>query len=108
MDRRDTIRAMILRRRVLVALRGVQGGGYPGWLRDRAIFDFLKFDPEDFTFQEIKEAGAYLAGKGYVETKDRREDKFSAAEFDGRILPKGIDLLEETIPPDPGVEDNRQ
>lgn len=42
----------------------------------------------------------YLAGKGYVEIhSDRHSPDYTAI-----ITPKGIDLLEENIPADPGVQ----
>jgi hypothetical protein len=108
MSHLDTIRAKDVRRRVLLVLRATQGGGYEGWLSDRAILNFLAQDFGDLLFREVQEARTYLAGKGYVADRERRASKFEPGEFDARILPHGVDLLEETIPPDPGVEDNRQ
>lgn len=44
----------------------------------------------------------YLEGKGYVEIK--KEADRSDNVFFTKITPKGIDLIEETIPADPGVK----
>lgn len=51
------------------------------------------------TIGQIRGHCEYLAGKGYVEIK--HEDVKS--DFTVTITPKGIDLLEENIPADPGI-----
>lgn len=44
----------------------------------------------------------YLAGKGYIEV-DGDKGNF-ITDYNVKITPKGIDLLEENIPVDPGVK----
>lgn len=108
MARGETVRAKDLRRRVLAALRAAGGQGYEGWLSVRSLWNVLRPDLDGLLLYEVREAAEYLAGKGYAQTRLRREAKYQAGETDARITPRGIDLLEETIAPDPGVEDDRE
>lgn len=108
MARGETIRAKDLRRRALVALRAARSAGYDGWLSERAIFNLVRTEIDGLAFLEVREAVAYLEGKGYVAKRLRRDSKFERGETDAMILPAGIDLLEETVPPDPGIEDGRE
>jgi len=107
MARGETIRAKELRRGILMALRAARGPGYDGWLSARSLWNTLRFDADGLTRREVEEHLRYLAEKEYAEVRERREAKWDACEVDGRITARGIDLLEETIPADPGVEDNR-
>jgi len=103
----ETIRTKILRRRILVCLRSALAAGGEGWLSERALFGYLADETDGLSLSEVHEAVRYLEGKDYAATRMRRETKFETGETDARALPKAVDLLEETIPPDPGVEDNR-
>lgn len=49
---------------------------------------------------------AYLVERGYAsrEEIDHRKYEFSTAEYILKITPKGIDLLEGNVEPDPGIE----
>jgi hypothetical protein len=107
MGRVDTVRAKELRRSILQVLRAAQGGGYEGWLSERAVWSLLKDDLDDLTLAELRDHITYLAGKGYLDLRTRRETKFERSERDARLLPKGVDLLEATVEPDPGIEDDR-
>jgi len=105
--RLETIRLRLLRRGCLAVLRAARSAGGSGWTAARAAFSFLAPDSDGLALGEVAEAMRYLEGKGYAETRLSRESKFEQGEIQARILPKGIDLLEESIPADPGVEDNR-
>jgi len=104
----DTARAKELRRRVLQALNAAAGPGYDGWLSVASLFSVLRPETDGLTLGELARAVKYLAEKGYAETRERRERKWDRPEIDARITATGTDLLEETIPPDPGVEDERE
>ncbi len=53
---------------------------------------------------DLEEHLQYLADKGYL-TKDLLKDEISGVKrWVAFITAKGIDLLDETIDPDPGVE----
>ena len=104
----ETERVRELRRAILRTLRACQGDAYEGWLSQRSLFNVLRSgEPEGLTMFEVGRACAYLAGKLYVEVRARSESKIEQADRDWRITPAGVDLMDETIPPDPGVEDNR-
>jgi hypothetical protein len=107
MARLDTIRSKMLRRACLSVLRAAEAAGGDGWTAARAVFNFLRDDHCGLTLSETAEALRYLAAKGYAETRTQRPTKFDGGDLQARILPRGIDLLEETVPPDPGIEDNR-
>lgn len=49
---------------------------------------------------------AYLVESGYArrEAIDHKKFEFSTAEYILKITPKGIDLLEGNIEPDPGIQ----
>lgn len=49
---------------------------------------------------------AYLVDSGYAvrEEIDHEKFEFSTAQYIARITPKGIDLIEKNIEPDPGIE----
>jgi DNA-binding transcriptional ArsR family regulator len=104
----DTARVKELRRRVLQALAAAAGPGYDGWLSVASLFSILRPDSDGLTLGELARAVKYLAEKGYTETRERREKKWDRPEVDARITADGTDLLEETIPADPGVEDERE
>jgi len=108
MGRIDTARAKELRRRILQALAAAAGPGYDGWLSVASLFSILRPETDGLTLGELARAVKYLAEKGYAETRERRESKYARPETDARIRANGTDLLEETIPPDPGVEDERE
>ena len=104
----DTARAKELRRRVLQALDACASPGYDGWLSVASLFSILRPETDGLVLGELSRAVKYLAEKGYAETRERRARKWDRAEVDARITAQGTDLLEETIPPDPGVEDERE
>lgn len=45
----------------------------------------------------------YLADKGYITVVDVREDNLSGIDYLINLTAKGVDLLEGSIPEDPGV-----
>lgn len=107
MSATETQRTKELRRAVLMVLRACVGDGYEGWLSERSLFSVVRQRQPGLVESDVRQAGAYLVGKGYLERRERRGSKFDAADLDLRITPKGIDLLDETAPVDVGIEDNR-
>lgn len=101
----DTRRRMMLRRQVLVVLRAVAGAGYDGWLSERALLRTLRTEAEDLTAGEVRECLAYLSCKTYVERRRGGPVSMSpgASEPAARITAAGTDLLDGTVPADPGV-----
>jgi len=110
MSKAETERTKGLRRAILRVLAACQGDRYEGWLTERSLFAVLAASAPGLTMADQSAACQYLASKGkeYIENRARQESKFDVKDADWRILPRGVDLLDETIPPDPGVEDNRQ
>jgi hypothetical protein len=100
-------RAKELRRAVLLVLRACFGDGYEGWLSERTLFSVVYQRLPGLSMHDVAQAGAYLVGKGYAERRERRESKYAPPETDLRIAPRGVDLLEESLAADPGIEDNR-
>jgi len=109
MARLETVRAKHLRRRILECLRASKAAGGEGWVSARTAFAFLSDEVDALTLSETVDEMVYLAGaeKRYAATRDVRERRTEPAVLQARILPKGVDLLEGTIPADPGVEDDR-
>ena len=106
MSRLDTARRKLLRRCILELLRAAHSVRYEGWMAERSIFNQVG-PVEDSTFAEVQAELKYLRDAGLIADEERRETKFDAHNPSYRILPSGIDLLDETVPPVPGVEDNR-
>jgi hypothetical protein len=107
----DTVQAKFLRRGCLVVLRAAAMAGGDGWTVSRTIFNHLAPDHPGATLSGVETALRYLGEKAYASVRSRQESKFYGAvlgSMQAKILPHGTDLLEETIPPDPGVEDNRE
>lgn len=52
----------------------------------------------------LEENVEYLCGKGYLSKELVKEQLSGVERWLVRITPQGIDLLDETIPADPGVE----
>jgi len=110
MSRDETVQAKLLRRGCLVVLRAAQNAGGDGWTVSRAIFNHLAPDHPGATLAGVEQALRYLAEKAYAAVRSRMDSKFMGSvtgSMQAKMLPHGTDLLEETIPPDPGVEDNR-
>jgi hypothetical protein len=103
----ETIRAKMLRRRCLAVLRAAQQACGDGWTSARACFSYLRGEFDGLALAEVEGALRYLAGKAYAEIRQVSESKFVRGEFQARITPHGQDVLDETIPADPGIEDNR-
>lgn len=103
------VNTKILRRRCLQLLRSAQAAGGDGWTIPLAVANFVREELPDVTLQDAASAMRYLAGKGYADARVVGFDKTvpGSGKLQARILPKGEDLLDEAIPPDPGVEDNR-
>jgi len=109
MSRIATVRAKHLRRRILDILKAARSAGGDGWISLKALFAYLTDETDALTGSELADEVRYLAeaSKGYAETRDVRERKTDPPLLQARILPKGIDLVEGGIPPDPGIEDDR-
>lgn len=103
----EAIRARILRRRVLATLKAAHECEPGTCLGAEAVFRYVSTDGDATTLSDVRAALAYLAGKGYVELVDRRRSRYERPQHDARLTPKGVDLLEASIPPDPGIEDER-
>jgi len=103
----ESVRARLLRRRVLELLRIARQTGREGWIAPRALFQFLYDETDGLTEGETRDAVLYLADKRYAEVRDLRERKSAPEALQGRITAAGIDLLEASVPPDPGIEDPR-
>ena len=106
MNRTETLRAKMLRRALLLALRTIQVGSSEGWANERMAFHCVR-SLEDYGLAEVQEELRYLAGKAYLEARDLRADKYSPPNLSYRLLPRGRDLLDGSIAADPGVEDPR-
>jgi hypothetical protein len=104
----DVQRRKELRRNVLVALRACFGDGYQGWLSERSLFSVLKSGLPDLTGRELHEAVVYSGAAGYAENRTQPHDKRDAPEVDWRITNKGVNLLDQVIEADPGIEDDRE
>lgn len=104
-----SVRARILRRSVLATLRAAATVEATGWLSIRAIWNYLKdeAEAEGLTLGELAGHLEYLGAKNYIAVRDAQKSKFGPRRPEARITPKGVDLMEESIPPDPGVEDDR-
>jgi hypothetical protein len=103
----DAARAKLVRRHILASLQSVQGDQYDGWLGQRTLFAVLAPSMRGLALADVRQALSYLASAGLVETRDQRTTKFVPGDLDARITARGVNLLEETVPPDPGVEDDR-
>jgi len=103
----DVQRRKELRRQVLVALRACFGDGYQGWLSERSLFSVLRSGMPDLAGRELHEAAVYVGAAGYGESREHPRDKREAPEIDWRITVKGVQLLEQEIAADPGIEDDR-
>jgi hypothetical protein len=53
---------------------------------------------------DLGEHVSYLEGKGYLRTGKQRDQFESVERWMIQLTPTGIDLLDQTIDPDPGVE----
>ena len=95
----------MLRRQVLVVLRAVAGAGYDGWLSERSLYRTLRTEAEDLTPGEVRECLTYLSSAGYVERRTGGPVGMlpSASEASARITSAGTNLLDGTVPADPGV-----
>ena len=102
-----TERLKELRRGCLMVLREMQVGTSEGWSTPRMVFNCLRSLDDDLTLAEVHRSLGYLKGKDYVQWRDLKLSKWDPPNPSFRLLPKGIDLLDKTIPPDPGVEDDR-
>jgi len=108
MSRIATVRAKHVRRRVLEVLKAARSAGGDGWVSAKSLFAFLADEIDALTGSELADEVRYLAadGKNYAEIRDVRERKTDPPRLQTRVLPKGIDLVEGTVPADPGIEDD--
>jgi len=102
-----TVRVRHLRRRVLDVLRAAARAGGEGRLGATVLFEYLFDEIDGLSVGEVRDAVTYLGEKGYVEVTNLAEHRGDPARLAARLSATGIDLLDETIPPDPGVEDPR-
>lgn len=107
MSRLETEFRKELRRCILEVLRAAHTIRYEGWMSERSIANQVR-QADDYTLTEVQAELKYLRDKLLVAGEDRRATKFDAHNPSYRILPAGIDLLDESVPPVPGVEDNRE
>jgi len=109
MSRIATVRAKHLRRRILDILKAARSAGGDGWISLKSLFAFLADESDALTGAELADKVRYLAeeSKGYAETRNVRERRSDPPRLQTRVLAKGIDLTEGTVPPDPGIEDDR-
>lgn len=102
----ETLRAKMLRKALLLSLQAAQSGVSEGWLNVRMAWGCVH-ELDEYALAEVSQELKYLAGKGYAEARDLRATKYDPPNRSYRITPRGIDLVEQSIPVDPGVEDDR-
>jgi len=103
----ETVRARTLRRRILETLRAAEAAGAGGWMDVEGLAEFLDPDCPGLTVSEARSACAYLEGKRYIRMRPVERRRDAPRRYQVKIRPAGIDLLEESTGPDPGVQDPR-
>lgn len=107
MDETPVERAKELRWAVLQAVRACFGDGYEGWLMQRSLCRIIQRVCPKATDREIHNAAVYCGAAGYMEMREQPHVKGTAPYIDWRITVQGVRLLDQVIPPDPGIEDDR-
>lgn len=76
---------------------------YPNLISEKQIISWLE-QLGFVTCENIKEYLEYLQDKGYISLETRTIKSYRQENTMVKLTPKGIDLLEESIAPDPGIE----
>lgn len=103
-----------LRRRLLETLYNARAFAPSGWYGARSLVDLVNTAaPADANIEDEAHAMALLRdleNKGLVEHRDTRTRKLQAyglTYLDARITARGSSLMEETLPADSDIEDER-
>ncbi|HYE35469.1 hypothetical protein [Methylocaldum sp.] len=92
-DRLQMARIKMIRYRVLKTLEA----GYPYPVGDGLLADVLTDADLQASQGDVRKALTYLSDKGYIELTEGREF------WEGKLLPKGIDYLENPTMEDVGI-----
>lgn len=76
---------------------------YPYPAGDHLIADILTDAQYSCSPAQVKGHLVYLSEKGYIETTDVKSTELNIVRCLAKLTAKGKDLLEGSIPPDPGV-----
>jgi len=103
-----------LRRAILQSLHRARANESGGWISGRFLFDVLGYScPSSAGPESDSHLLALLrdlVAKKLVEERDdrdRRSQSFSLDRLSFRVMAMGSSLCEETIPPDPDIDDER-
>lgn len=88
-----------IRGEVLNALRL----NYPNLISEKQIIVWLE-QLGYATYEDIKEFLEYLQDKGYISLEIKCIKSYRQKNTMVKLTPKGIDLLESSIDPDPGID----
>ena len=104
-----TVRAKVLRRRILELLKAYRDAGADeGWMAVESAAEVLDAEYGSLTDQEVLGECGYLEEAHLVRMRNVEEHRSSPKRWKVRIRTGGIDLLQETAPPHPGVHDPRR
>lgn len=108
-----TKREQRMRRRLLTTLYGARGSDHDGWQTGRFVVDVINYVAPPM--EKLDDASAQsllrdLVAKGYAEDRDdrlRESDPHGLDYRSYRITGRGVSLIDQTIPRDPDIQDDR-